>query len=94
MAGQGDKTSSSRGRADGKRNTLKHPDSDHLKTVHFKLEKVSEKFVKKFGAVSCVCRATMEKPSDENHFKVKDILNELDELFAKGIEQVIKCTKR
>ena len=44
----------------GKRNVLKHPDSDHPKTVHFKLEKVSEKFVKKFGAVSCVYRATME----------------------------------
>ena len=76
----------------GKRNVLKHPDSDQPKTVHFKLEKVSEKFVKKFGAVSCVHRATMEKPRDENHFKVKDILNELDELFADSIEQVIKCT--
>jgi hypothetical protein len=43
-----------------KRNTLKHPDSDRPKTVHFILEKVSEKFVKKFGAVSCVYRATME----------------------------------
>ena len=69
-----------------KRSVLKQPDSDQPKTVHFKLEKVSEKFVKKFGAVSCVYRATMEEPNDD--FKVKDILDELDDLFTKSIEKV------
>lgn len=71
-----------------KRNELKQTDTDRTKTVHFKLEKVSEKFVNTFGAVSCVYRATMKKQKEEKQFEVKDILTELDQLFTDSIEQV------
>ena len=57
--------------------------------IHFKLEKISEKFVKKFGATSCVYRATMEKPEKVDHVKVKDVTDELNSLFADAIEQVL-----
>ena len=46
-----------------KRENIRLSRSSHKKkTVHFNLEKVSEKFVRKFGAASCVYRATMTKP--------------------------------
>ena len=65
--------------------------SHKKKTVHFNLEKVSEKFVRKFGAASCVYRATMTKPIETD--TIKDILKELDGLFTKTIDQVynVKC---
>ena len=67
--------------------------SHKKKTVHFNLEKVSEKFVRKFGAASCVYRATMTKPIETDTVKVKDILKELDGLFTETIDQVynVKC---
>jgi sugar-specific transcriptional regulator TrmB len=71
-----------------KRDVLKREKTEATKTVHFKLEKVSERFVKKFGAASCVYRATMERPDDEKYFKVKDILSELEQLFDDTIEEV------
>ena len=77
-----------------KRENIKLPRSSHKKkTVHFNLEKVSEKFVRKFGAASCVYRATMAKPIETDTVKVKDILKELDGVFTETIDQVynVKC---
>ena len=58
------------------------------KTVHFNVEKVSERFVKKFGATSCVYRATMARSEEDNSFRLKDIFEELDSLFTETIDQV------
>ena len=77
-----------------KRENIRLSRSSHKKkTVHFNLEKVSEKFVRKFGAASCVYRATMTKPIETDTIKVKDILKELDGLFTKTIDRVynVKC---
>ena len=77
-----------------KRENIRLSRSSHKKkTVHFNLEKVSEKFVRKFGAASCVYRATMTKPIETDTVKVKDILKELDGLFTETIDQVynVKC---
>ncbi len=52
-----------------KRDVLKREKTETTKTVHFKLEKVPEQSVKKFGTASCVYRATMERPDDEKYFK-------------------------
>ncbi|XP_046862275.1 uncharacterized protein LOC124455682 [Xenia sp. Carnegie-2017] len=60
-------------------------------TIHFNMEKISEKHVKKFGASACVFRATMERPRDDKVYKIKDIVNELNELFANTIHQVKKA---
>ena len=67
--------------------------SHKKKTVHFNLQKVSEKFVRKFGAASCVYRATITRPIETDTVKVKDILKELDGLFTETIDQVynVKC---
>ena len=59
------------------------------KTVHFRLEKKSEKFVKKFNTTACVYQATMEKSENLGVVKVRDILRELETLFTEAIEQVI-----
>ena len=77
-----------------KRENIRLSRSFHKKkTVHFNLENVSEKFVRKFGAASCVYRATMTKPIETDTIKVKDILKELDGVFTKTIHQVynVKC---
>ena len=77
-----------------KRENIRLSRSFHKKkTVHFNLEKVSEKFVRKFGAASCVYRATMTKPIETDTIKVKDIQKELDGVFTKTIDQVydVKC---
>lgn len=63
--------------------------SERKRTIHFNLEKKSEKFVKKFDATACVYQATMEKPENTETVKLKDILDELDSLFSQAIEQVI-----
>ncbi|XP_046856165.1 uncharacterized protein LOC124449275 [Xenia sp. Carnegie-2017] len=55
------------------------------------MEKISEKHVKKFGASACVFRATKERPRDDKVYKIKDIVNELNELFANTIDQVKKA---
>ena len=54
------------------------------KTVNFNVEKVSERFVKKFGATSCVYRATMARSEEDNSFRFE----ELDSLFTETIDQV------
>ena len=57
----------------------------------FHLTQVSERFVKKFGATSCMFRATMQELTTENMagtFLVKDIMKELSTLFTNAIEQV------
>jgi hypothetical protein len=54
------------------------------KTVHFNVEKVFERFVKKFGATSCVYRATMARSEEDNSFRFE----ELDSLFTETIDQV------
>jgi hypothetical protein len=59
------------------------------KTVHFSLEKKSEKFVKKFNTTACVYQATMEKFENLGVVKVRDVLRELETLFTEAIEQVI-----
>ena len=56
--------------------------------VSFNLQKMSERYVKKFNASSCVFRASMEQNSDVGGVKVKDIMNELSSLFTDAIEQV------
>jgi hypothetical protein len=58
------------------------------KTVNFNVEKVSERFVKKFGATSCVYRATMARSEEDNSLSLKDIFEELDNLFTETIDQV------
>ena len=57
--------------------------------VSFNVQKVSERFVKKFGATSCVYRATMDHPKEGESFKVKDILTELSSLFTDTIDKVM-----
>ncbi len=58
---------------------------------------MSEKFVRKFGATSCVFRASMREPTEiaTTDFNIRDILSELDTLFTDAIEQVnivfVKC---
>ena len=52
------------------------------------MEKVSEQFVKKFGATSCVFRAKMQSPENLGTVKVKDITEELNSVFTNAIEQV------
>lgn len=59
------------------------------KTVHFRLEKKSEKFVKKFNTTACVYQATIENSENLGVVKVRDILRELETLFTEAIEQVI-----
>ena len=58
-------------------------------TVTFNVQKISERFVKKFGATSCVYRATMDHPKEGESFKVKDILTELSSLFTDTIDKVM-----
>jgi hypothetical protein len=58
------------------------------KTVNFNVEKVSERFVKKFAATSCVYRATMARSEEGNSLSLKDIFEELDNLFTETIDQV------
>ncbi len=64
-------------------------ESPDLETeVSFKLEKISERYVKKFGASSCVYRATMERRDDLKEIKLKNIMTELSSLFDSAISQV------
>ncbi len=50
---------------------------------------MSEKFVKKFGATSCVFRARMQEAAEiATNFKIRDILGGLDTLFTDAIQQV------
>ena len=57
--------------------------------VSFNIQKISERFVKKFGATSCVYRATMDHPKEEVSSEVKDILTELFSLFTDTIDKVM-----
>ena len=57
--------------------------------VTFNVQKISQRFVKKFGATSCVYRATMEHPKEGRTFGVKDILTELSSLFTDVIDKVL-----
>ena len=56
--------------------------------VSFNVQKISERFVKKYGATSCVYRATMDHPKEGASFEVKDILTELSSLFTNVIDLV------
>ena len=56
--------------------------------INFEMTKVSERFVKRFGATSCVCRAHMETPIEGKTFKVKDVLTEFANLFDSAITTV------
>ena len=53
---------------------------------------MSEHFVRKFGATSCVFRATMDKGEKMQNVKVKDIVDEVNRLFTDAIEQVYRVT--
>lgn len=68
-----------------------HETSKRNKTIHFNLEKKSERFVKKFDTTACVYQAaSMEKSENtETTVKLKNIVSELDSLFNQAIEQVI-----
>ena len=66
------------------RNSLSNP----LTEVSFNLEKISERFVKKFCANSCALRATMQTPAkNTGKFIIKNIMSELSTLFSDTIEQ-------
>jgi hypothetical protein len=41
---------------------LERSETEVTKSINFNLEKVPERFVKKFGATSCVFRAKMQSP--------------------------------
>ena len=67
---------------------LGHLETEVTKSINFNIEKVSERFVKKFGATSCVFRAKMQSPENLGTVKVKDITEELNSVFTNAIEQV------
>ena len=69
--------------------SIPEPVAETEQTVTFNVQKISERFVKKFGATSCVYRATMEQPKEGESFKVKDILTELSSLFTDTIDKVM-----
>ena len=69
------------------RNTEPLLESDQSE-IQFNLEKVSERFIKKFGVNSCVYRAHMESPVEGKTLRVKDILTELNKLFTVVIDTV------
>ena len=67
----------------------RHSLSKPVTEVSFNLERISERFAKKFGANSCVFRATMQTPAkNSGKFMVKNIMSELSTLFSDAIEQV------
>ena len=57
--------------------------------VTFNVQKISERSMKKFGATSCVYRATMEQPKEGVSFGVKDILTELSSLFTNVNDKIL-----
>lgn len=71
------------------RNNIKNQTKNDEKSVNFVLEKVSERYVRKFGAKSCIFRAKLDDLSvRDKQIKVKDIMTELDGLFDDAIRQV------
>lgn len=72
-----------------KRSRRSETEPEAIKPINFNLEKVSERFVMKFGATSCVFRAKMQSSENLGAVKVKDITGELNSVFNNAIEQVI-----
>ena len=68
-------------------NLKRSPESD-TNSVNFILEKVSERFVKKYSSTSCVYRVRLEDETSLENTKVKDILNELGALFDNVVDSV------
>ena len=58
-------------------------------TVHFNLEKMSKRYVKKSGTTSCIMLPWRD-PKKVKPSRLNDILTELDGLFTKIIGQVQK----
>ena len=44
--------------------------------------------MKKFGATSCVCCATMQEPKDTSDVKIRNFMKELSLAFTGALEQV------
>ena len=71
------------------RNNVKNHTKNDKKSVKFVLEKVSERYVRKSGAKSCIFRAKLDNLSiRDKQIKFKDLMTELDALFDDAIRQV------
>ena len=67
---------------------LKRSSELDTNSVNFILEKVSERFVKKYSSTSCVYRVRLEDETSLESTKVKDILNELGAFFDNVVDSV------
>ena len=56
--------------------------------VNFVLDKVSKRYIAKYGASSCVYRAHLDEENNSENVKIKDILSELSKLFDGIIDNV------